>query len=83
MIGGSHKEVIYLDVNWADRPPLPSGPSVVFLGVTPPAFGLLFHLYESLSSYFSLLFDNGLQQLSQRMRDSYSVPRSRRVGQEI
>ena len=34
MTGGSHKEVIYLDVNWADRPPLPSGPSVVFLGVT-------------------------------------------------
>jgi len=35
MTGGSHKEVIYLDVNWADRPPLPSGPSAVFLGVTP------------------------------------------------
>ena len=34
MSGGSHKEVIYLDVNWADRPPLPSGPSAVFLGVT-------------------------------------------------
>jgi len=34
MTGGSHKEVIYLDVNWADRPPLPSGPSAVFLGVT-------------------------------------------------
>ena len=83
MTGGSHKEVIYLDVNWADRPPLPSGPSAVFLGVTPPTFGLLFHLYESLSSYFSLLFDNGLQQLSQRMRDSHSVPRSRRGGQEI
>ena len=34
MTGGSHKEVIYLDVNWTDRPPLPSGPSAVFLGVT-------------------------------------------------
>ena len=34
MTGGSHKELIYLDVNWADRPPLPSGPSAVFLGVT-------------------------------------------------
>ena len=34
MTGGSHKEVIYLDVNSADRPPLPSGPSAVFLGVT-------------------------------------------------
>ena len=34
MTGGSHKEVIYLDVNWADRPPLPNGPSAVFLGVT-------------------------------------------------
>ena len=34
MTCGSHKEVIYLDVNWADRPPVPSGPSAVFLGVT-------------------------------------------------
>ena len=34
MTGGSHKKVIYLDVNWADRPPLSSGPFEVFLGVT-------------------------------------------------
>ena len=34
MTGGSHKKVIYLDVNWADRPPLSSGPFEVFLGLT-------------------------------------------------
>ena len=34
MTGGSHKKVIYPDVNWADRPPLSSGPFEVFLGVT-------------------------------------------------
>ena len=27
MTGGSHKEVKYLGVTWADRPPLQSGPS--------------------------------------------------------
>ena len=31
----------------------------------------------------SLLFDNGLLQLSQKIRDSHSVPKSRRGGQQI
>ena len=49
----------------------------------PPTFGPLFHLYEGLSFYFFLLFDNGLQQHSQRMRDSHSIPKCRRGGQQI
>ena len=34
MTGGSHNQDKYLGVTLADRPPIPSGPSAVFLGVT-------------------------------------------------
>ena len=34
MIGGSHNQDKYLGVTLADRPPIPSGPSAIFLGVT-------------------------------------------------
>ena len=34
MKGGSHNQNKYLGVTLADRPPIPSGPSAVFLGVT-------------------------------------------------
>ena len=34
MSGGSHIQDKYLGVTLADRPPIPSGPSAVFLGVT-------------------------------------------------
>ena len=36
MTSGSHIQDKYLGVTLADRPPIPSGPSAVFLGVTPP-----------------------------------------------
>ena len=35
MTGGSHNQDKYLGVTLADRPPIPSRPSAVFLGVTP------------------------------------------------
>ena len=34
MIDGSHNQDKYLGVTLANRPPIPSGPSAVFLGVT-------------------------------------------------
>ena len=34
MTGGSHNQDKYLGVTLADRLPIPSGPSAVFLGVT-------------------------------------------------
>ena len=34
MIGGPHNQDKYLGVTLADRPPIPSGPSAIFLGVT-------------------------------------------------